>query len=454
MKHNIVKLLEKVGVKSSRTKNIIKHLLISFLYKGGAVLSNFLLVPLTIEYLDTENYGVWLTITSFISWLSFLDIGLGNGLRNKFAEAKANNNLELVKGYISSAYYSIFILSSFLFIVFFAINNFIDWTLFFNSSSKLRSDLSFLMPIVVGFFCIQLIVKLIVSIYLADQNHSVQVKIQFITQAILLFIVWQLTKTDNSSLLVFGTLFSCIPVVVLLIFNVFAFSNKYKAIKPSFKYFNKKYLKDVMGIGVNFFIIQVAAIILFSTDNFIISQLFSPEEVVPYNIAFKYFSILTMLYTMIVAPYWSSFTQAFTLKDFEWIKKSVKNILKIWFIVPILLIIMLLLEDWFYNIWIGEKVIVPLSLSISMALFVLLFTFNMVFTQFINGVGKIKIQLITAITSMIINIPLSILFANFFNMGTTGVIIATCVSMSYAAVLRPMQYYKIINNKAKGIWAS
>ena len=61
--------------------------------------------------------------------------------------------------------------------------------------------------------------------------------------------------------------------------------------------------------------------VLFSTDNFIISKLFGPEEVVPYNIAFKYFSIITMVYSILLTPYWSSFTEAYTKNDFVWIKK-------------------------------------------------------------------------------------------------------------------------------------
>ena len=96
-----------LGIHSSRTKNITKHVLLSALYKGGHILATFLLVPLTIDFLDTENYGIWLTLSSFIAWFSFFDIGLGNGLRNKFAEAKAKDDLELAKGYVSTAYYTI-----------------------------------------------------------------------------------------------------------------------------------------------------------------------------------------------------------------------------------------------------------------------------------------------------------------------------------------------------------
>lgn len=452
MKNKLTKQIRNSGIRSIRTQNIIKHVFVSFFYKGGAVFANFLIVPLTINYLDTENYGIWLTLSSFIAWFSFFDIGLGNGLRNKFAEAKTKGDMGLVRAYISTAYYTIAIVSVLLFLLFLLLNFFIDWTRVFNAPLELKAELSFLMPIVVGFFCLQLIVKLITSIYLADQNHSIQVKINFITQTFSLLIIWILMKTVESSLFIFGIIFSGLPIIVLVGLNLFAFSKKYKDLKPKLVLYKKKHLKDIMGVGIDFFIIQIAVLILFSTDNFIISKLFSPKEVVPYNIALKYFSILTMGYTIIVSPFWSSFTEAYIKKEYEWIKTSVKNILKIWLFIPFLLIIMLLFANKFYKIWVGEEIIIPFTLSLSMAIFVLLYTFNMVFTFFINGVGKIKLQLITAIIAMIINIPLSILFVKVFNLGTSGVILATSFSLVSYVILRPIQYIKIINNRARGIW--
>ena len=113
---------------------------------------------------------------------------------------------------------------------------------------------------------------------------------------------------------------------------------------------------------------------------------------------------------------------------------------------------MLYFSGWFYQFWVGDKVKVPMQLSLAMAFFVVLLTFNMIYVNFINGVGKIKLQLITSLISMTINIPLSIYLGKYLGWGSTGVILATCFSLLYSVVLRPIQYYKIINNTAKGIW--
>lgn len=445
-------IYKKIGVSSPRTQNIVKHIGWSTLFKGGSILANFLLVPITIDFLDQENYGIWLTLSSFISWFSFFDIGLGNGLRNKFAEAKATGNMQLAKAYVSSAYFTITFISLALIVLFFIANTFINWSHVFNTKAELQTELRILMPIIIGFFCLQLVSKLITTIYTADQNHSLQGKIDFFTKAISLLIVWGLTKTNESSLLLFGTVFSALPVVMLIGLNLFAFSNKYKDYSPSIKFWKKEHVNDIMSVGFSFFIIQIAAIVLFSTDNFIIIKIFGPVEVVPYNLAYKYYSILIMAYSIIIAPFWSSFTEAYAKGDYQWIKKSVNNIQKIWLLIPIGLAIMYLLSDWFFKIWVGEEIKISLWLSLSMILFVLLMTYNMIFVHFINGTGKVKLQLVTALISMSINIPLSILFAKIFNWGLPGVILATCVSLGYSVILRPMQYKKIINKTATGIW--
>ena len=424
----------------------------SSLFKGGSILSSFLLVPLTIDYLDTENYGVWLTLSSFIAWFSFFDIGLGNGLRNKFAVAKAKGDTKLAKAYVSSAYYTIGAVSLGLIVVFFIINNFVDWSKIFNTSASLQKELSILIPIVFAFFCLQLVVKLITTIYTADQQHSTQGKIQFITNAISLITIWLMTKTNEGSLLIFGVVFSVLPVIILVVLNFIGFNERYKAYRPSVVLWKKIYLKDIFGLGVKFFVIQVAWVVITTTDNFIITHLFSPKEVVPYNIAFKYFSIVSMGFTVIITPYWSSFTEAYEKGELNWIKQSMKILLKFIFVFILLCIVLLLMSNFIYEIWIGNKIIIPFVLSLLMSVYVAMIIFLTPFNYFINGIGKVKLQLLQTLIMACVNIPISYYFAINLGFGVNGVVIGTILSIIPSLFLSSIQFYLIINNKAKGIW--
>ena len=103
-----------------------KHILGSLFLKGISILISLLLVPLTIDYLNPTKYGIWITLMSVITWFNFFDIGLGNGLRNKFAIAKAEGKDELVRTYISTTYAIITIISVALFVIFFIVNQFLS----------------------------------------------------------------------------------------------------------------------------------------------------------------------------------------------------------------------------------------------------------------------------------------------------------------------------------------
>ncbi len=157
----------------------------------------------------------------------------------------------------------------------------------------------------------------------------------------------------------------------------------------------------------------------------IISQYYGPAEVTIYNIAYKYFSIILMIFTIILTPFWSAFTDAFYKNDFKWIKSVIKNLILIWLLLTIFAIIMLSFSSAFYKIWIGQVVIIPFKLSLLICVFFIINTFSTIFTTFLNGVGKIRLSLYSAILEVILFVPLALFFAKYMELGIGGIIIAS-----------------------------
>jgi O-antigen/teichoic acid export membrane protein len=211
-------------------------------------------------------------------------------------------------------------------------------------------------------------------------------------------------------------------------------------------------MKEIMGLGIRFFVIQIAGILLFSTGNIIISQLLGPEKVVPYNLSYQYFGISNMAFSIILAPYWSSVTEAYTKGDNKWIKSSMKKLSYFSFLFLVLIIAMLFFAPLFYKLWVGDKVEIELSTNLWMALFFAFTIFYSPYTYFINGTGKVKLQMISLVFTALLNIPLAILLVSKFNMGVSGVIASTVISLIPHVILSPIQYTKIIEGHASGIW--
>ena len=257
-----------------RSKKAAKHIVASLIIKGLSIVIGFLLVPIVLNYLDQFRYGIWITISSFLSWFTFFEIGLGSGMRNKLAEAFATKDYELGKIYVSTTYFLLIIVIFIVAIIFFISNNFIDWTVILNTTKENSKELSYLALIVFGFFFLQFILRLIVKILYADQRPAIGNLLGPIGNIISLIAIYILTLTTHGSLIYLALVFSLSPVLVLIAASIYFFSTTYKNITPSIKYFRKEHVKDLFGLGINFFLIEVSALIIFQSTNFIIIQYF------------------------------------------------------------------------------------------------------------------------------------------------------------------------------------
>ncbi len=436
-----------------RTVKAKKNIIASVVIKGLSMIVGFLLIRITLDYLDKTTYGIWLTLTSFLGWFSFFEIGLGSGLKNKLAEALANKNFELGKAYVSTTYAILSIIVGSVAILFFIGNFFIDWTSILNTNEELLNELTSLTFIVFGFFFLRFIMKLIGIVLTADQRPAVANTFGPIGNLFVLITIYILTKTTEGSLIYLGWVLSVIPLLVLLIASIYFYTNDYKKIAPSIKFVKFKYAKDLLNLGVNFFLIQIAGLIIYQSTNIIIAQFFGPSEVTTYNIAYKYFSILSMAFTIIISPFWSAYTEAWVKNDMVWIKNTVKKLLLIWGGLSIGGIFMLLFAKQFYDLWLGkDEVIIPFKLSLVLLIYFITFTFGGVFVMFMNGIGKIKLQMYSAFFSATIFILVALILIKYFKVGIIGLVLASILSNFYGLILAPIQYNKIINFKAKGLW--
>jgi len=434
----------------SRSIKAKKNILILSIVKGLSILISLVMLPITLHYINPTRYGIWLTLTSIIGWFSFFDIGFGNGLRNKFAESVAKGDDEKARIYVSTTYAILSIIIAVILLFFLLINPLLDWSKLLNAPADMKSELNSLVIIVFVFFCVTFILRLINTVLTANQQPAKASIFDLVSSLISLSFIFILTKTTSGNLIYLGTVFSLSPVIVLGISSIWFYSNQYKKYAPSIKYIKFKYARDLMTLGLKFFIIQVAAILLYQTNNIIIAQLFGPDQVTPFHVSYRYFGIITMASGIIMLPFWSAFTDAWTKKDVNWIKNTMKKLRSIWSLLIVAVIIMLIFSDFIFKIWIGDEVKVPIRISIVMAIYVIINTWNAIYSYFLNGVGKIKLQLYAGIFAALLNIPFAIFLGK--HLGIHGIILATSILALGSAIWSPLQYKKIIDGKAKGIW--
>ena len=427
-----------------------KNIIAAFLIRGGSIIISLFLVPLTIHYVSPGQYGIWITLSSIIGWFGFFDIGFGNGLRNKFAESVAKGEHEQARIYVSTTYAILIIIIVIVLLLFFFINPFLNWSKILNTPVEMAGELSTLALIVFSFFCLQFVLQLITTVLTANQQPAKASLFNFFGSLFSALIIFILTKTTSGNLIYLGTVYSCTPIVVLTFSSIWFYSNKYKKYAPSIKYVKFSYGRDLMTLGIKFFFLQVAGIVLYQTSNIIIAQLFGAAEVTPYNVAFKYFSVIPMVMGIITTPFWSAYTEAWVKKDINWIKKSIKQLKILWGGLSIVTLVMLFFSNFIYRLWVGKEIVVPFNVSLSLAIYVIVIAWTNIYSLFLNGCGKIKLQLYISLIGMVLNIPLAIYLGK--KLGISGIILSIVILCSISMIIEPIQTNKIINFKAKGIW--
>jgi Na+-driven multidrug efflux pump len=123
-----------------------------------------------------------------------------------------------------------------------------------------------------------------------------------------------------------------------------------------------------------------------------------------------------------------------------------------WFLSVFILVIMVVIAAWVIKLWVGDAVVVPLSLSLSICAYVAVTNWNAIFANFLNGVGKIRVQIFYAIIMGVVNIPLCFVFVKVFGFGTFAMPLSNFICLFFGAIISYIQYNKIIKEQARGIW--
>lgn len=414
---------------TNRSSLLIKNVAFSFLAKGWAAIIVLLMVPLTLKILGIYNNGVWLTISSVVVWIEMMDIGLGNGLRNSIAQYIALNEEDNVRKAMSSAFFMLTSIVSFIFLLLsLSVYNLNVYDLL-GIDPLLVPNLRDVLLITFSIGCISFIMKAVGNFYMGIQMPAVNNIIICIGQTLALILTFLLYYYGNHSLLLVVTVNMASPLLIWTLSFLYTFLIRYPQYCPSFKYINWKMSRSLCVTGFQFFILQICGVILFMSTNFIISRVFSPTDVTPYQVAYRYFNIMFIIFGIICMPFWNSTTDAYTQGDIEWIRRTAKKLDLLLIAIASCLIIMVLVSNFVYKIWVGNEIQIPLELSSAVALYIFVLIISLRYSYILNGINILKIQLYFTIAATILFIPLTWIACKLFHSVTTLVLVMCIVNI-------------------------
>lgn len=444
----MVNKLKKVFAEYS---NILINIIASFAVKGGSLVVTMLTTPAYIRYFnDNVTLGVWYTVLSVLQAVLTLDIGVGNGLRNKLTVAVVKKDDAEASKLISSAYAIVFLVTSLLALISVFAFDYLPWNVILNVEAQ-TVDITILAQTMKIVFCgvmLQLALKLINSILYALQKSALNNFLSLLSSVLILtYVSFAPSKTQEENLLSMAIINVAAVNLPLVCASVWVFLGELKKAKPSIRNASIAYAKNVMGAGMKFFCLQIAFMFISSVNEYLISFMCGPEYTVNYQVYHKVFGLVSGMLSLALLPIWSSVTKAQAEKNYLWISKLYKTLCLAALGISAISFIIVPFIEVIVNIWIGEGVIeVSQAAAIIFCAYNMMFLWHNVNTTIANGLSYLKPQFIWLTVGAVAKIPVS--YFCYWIMGDwSAIMLANCIVLLPLSIAQPIMLRKYLKQQ-------
>lgn len=434
-----------------RTILMRKNMVVSALLKAWSALVFLALVPLTLKCLGTYNNGIWLTISSMLIWIDHLDIGLGNGLRNQLATHLAHGDRRGAQQVVTSTFFMLIMIIVPVALLTLGMIYVFDIFSFMNVDATLSPDLRHAVAVAVLFVCATFIFKFIGNFYMGLQLPAASNIILSAGHTLTLIATVVAWFMGCRSLVVIAAINTCSPLVIYLLAYPYTFYHRYPDLRPKANTFRWEATKSLFTLGVKFFVLQIAGVVLFMSSTLLVARLFTPEMVNPYQISYRYYTIMLIVFSIICTPIWSATTDAYARGDEQWIRNCRRRMDKVMLIMLGCLALMVALSAPIYHVWLQDQVEIPFTLNVLMAVYMFVIMYSLSYSNFLNGIGALSVQLLFTASAAVVFIPLTLLLHHLSDHINCVIITMIIVNLP-GLVANHIQFYRIINHQAQGIW--
>lgn len=403
---------------------IVRGIFTGLAGRGVAVLVSLFSVPLTVRYLGAERYGAWVTISTAMAWIALADLGLSNSLTNAVSEGYAKENETLSGEYVAAAFWSLIAVAALLTALFFPVWRIVSWDRVFNvQSSQARAEVGPAVAIAFTIFVLNLPVSTVARIYGAYQEVSTA-NIWGATGNVLSLVALVAVTRFHGGLVSLVAAVSGTVLLVNVISAVWLFVYSKPWLMPRIARVTFSTVRQLASLGGMFFLVQIAALILFQTDNLIIAHYLGAAAVTPYSVTWRLFNYTMIFQILASTSYWPAYAEAFARGDRDWVRRSFRMNFR--FTVASAFLIALPLVFFgqrIIRVWAGNAAVPSSHLLLSMGVWSLIYGATISQSCVLASAGRMRGQTIYSIAAAITNLVLSITLVQ--KIGLTGVIVGT-----------------------------
>ena len=305
----------------ARERSIVAFFATSLAQRGIGVFCQFAQVPIALHYLGSEGFGLWVTLMTLNFVVSSSDLGIGFGVQNRIAEALGAGDCDGArKVFVTGLCFLLGMMVVLLAVL-------IPFCLLSDIPRMFRiSDLglSGSMPAsllwVAIIWCLNVPLGLGQRLAYASQvgwmNNIASSANQLLTLALVSAAAWLKVGVITFFVISFGSGALISFFFLLYLLRHLGWSNLRLA------EFRGSLLRDISGLGILFFIQQLAVIVMFSSPALILSLAMGPAAVTSYSLVQRVLNVFVMVATAILLPLWPAYADAKARSDWLWIRHA------------------------------------------------------------------------------------------------------------------------------------
>lgn len=401
----------------------------NFLGRGVALLVSAVTLPLTVRYLGKLEYGVWITISTTVVMLSVLDLGIANTLTNFISSAYASDDKDAAQGYFATAFWLTCGVAVVLGLMCTGVFHLLNWgSLLGLTDPTLVAQARTCVVISIGFFLVSLPLNLANRVLSGYQQVHIGNYFAMINSLLgLVAIVTTVLLRGSIVQLMLSYCLAMLTGSVLLNLWLSIWHKPWIRAYPG--RFEREKARTLFGQGFLFFLLQLTGIVVFNSDNLVITHYLGAAEVTPYSIAWRLTSYASLLQSMLIPSFWPAFTEAYHKRDMPWVRNTYRNMTqKTLMAVTAAALFLGVFGHWIIRVWAGKAVVPPTLLLWTLAGWAILVATTTNQALLLTATGRLKLEATVAVLAAVANLGLSIYLVQ--RIGAEGVILSTILSFA------------------------
>jgi len=402
------------------------------LAKAVLILANVLSIPLVIRYLGAQEFGVWTIITTTLTILLALDLGIAGSLTNFISEAYARNDRSHASRHSTTALGISAGMAAIIGCAAVPVWSHVPWERVFGlTADGDREMLSRAAAVALCLLLIAMPARLGAKILGGYQElHTANMFTALGAAGGLVAIVVLVHLHAGLPALIAGSSGAVVSADLSCLLWLLYVHKPW--LRPRLQHLSVEVAGRMMKSGASLFMMQIAGILVFDSDNLIIAHYLGPAEVAPYSITWQLVGYAGAAHAMLLPALWPAFSEAFVSGEIAWVRRTFRRIMVITMGLAVAAAaILAFLGRWIIGFWATPAAVPGETLMLLMCAWILISSFMNNTVTILLAKGAIRLQAWLALGVGVLNIPLSIWFVQ--HLGSAGAILGTI--LAYLIVL-------------------